>query len=288
MSKVNRFALAVKRGKQALKKPLKRQPQSDPIGLAVRMPLYSAAGGLLIVYGWGAMKAFPLAMGGALCAVFAMSELLKPKLGELAAEALTAKDRLGTMLMLGSSVACIALGALGGVIAMGAANGPRDVYDAAMDRVEQTQRRLEQAQEQLDALPTCTPAMPASRCREQTEQNRSIRADRANSRDVARDESDAAKRALEQLPNPGPGMPHVPLWLKALVIGAIEFVLFAVPFAVRRRVEFEARKARQVKEPDKEAPLTLAEVVPLKINDGGWERRRELYGPSGRRRRLAG
>src|SRR6185436_12893031 len=124
MANVNRFAAVGKTAKQTPKIRSKSAPNSDPIGVLVRVPLYCAAGGLFVVYAWGALQSLPMAMALALAAVFAMSELLKPKLGELAAEALAAKDELGSALMLGSSIACIALGALGGVIAMGAANGP--------------------------------------------------------------------------------------------------------------------------------------------------------------------
>jgi len=282
MSNVNRFAPAVKAGKRNAKAKKSEAPaEGASLPASVRLPLYCAAGGLLVVYGWGSLESMPRAMGLALCAVFAMSELLKPKLGELAAEALVAKDRLGSLLMLGASVACIALGALGGVIAMGAANGPRDTYDAATARLAAAQTRLDEAQARLDAVPTCTPDMPASRCREQTEQNAATLSDRTQTRDEAKQERDGAQERLEELPNPGPGIPHVALWQKALVIAAVEFVLFAVPFGARRRRLFEGRAKGAV------------EVVPkretekaVKVNDGGWERRRQLYGPTGRKQKL--
>lgn len=222
-------------------------------------------------------------MGGALCAVFAMSELLKPKLGELAADALQARDKLGAGLMLAASAACIALGALGGVIAMGAANGPREAHDAAVTRATAAEARLTDAQARLDAVPTCTPEMPASRCREQTEQNAATVADRTMTRDEAKQERDGAKAVLASLPDPGPGLPHVALWQKALVIAAIEFVLFAVPFAAARRrkkvLAVAAADAPKV-EPTKHEP---APAKPGKINDGGWAARRAKYGKSGRK-----
>lgn len=282
MSKVNRFALAVKRGKQSAKA---RAAKADaPLAASIRVPLYLAAIGLLVVYGWGAVNSFPVAMAGALCAVFAMSELLKPKLGELAADALAANDKVGTVLMLIASAACVALGVLGGVIALGAANSPRESYEIAVAGLGAAQGRLDEAQAQLDALPTCTPDMPRIRCIEQTEQNSATRMDRTMTRDQAKQERDGAKAALDRLPAPGPGVPHVPLWMKAGVIGAVEFVLFAVPFATRRRMALEAPRAEMPHERGAEAKTKDAPPSG-KINDGGWERRRQLYGPSGRKPR---
>lgn len=280
MANVNRFAPAVKAGKQNPKR--KTKSEDGALNASIRLPLYCAAGGLLVVYGWGAIESMPRAMGLALCAVFAMSELLKPKLGELAAEALVASDRVGSALMLGASVACIVLGALGGVIAMGAANGPREAYDAAAARVSEAQQRLDQAQARLDAVPTCTPDMPATRCREQTEQNAATSHDRAQTRAEARQERDGAQAQLARIEDPGPGLPHVELWQKALVIAAVEFVLFAVPFAARRRKLLERLSASQTITPASEAKPNSG--LKPKINDGGWERRRQLYGPTGRKR----
>lgn len=57
--------------------------------------------------------------------------------------------------MLGASAACIALGALGGVVAMGAANGPREAYDAAQVHLGEAQHCLDEAQHALDSVPTC-------------------------------------------------------------------------------------------------------------------------------------
>src|SRR5262249_52763775 len=129
---------STKSGKKAIEK--------DPVGLLVRAPLYSAAGGLLCVYAWGATETFPKAVGVALAAVFAMSELLKPKLGELVVEAMEAKDKLATRLLCGASAACVALGAMGGVIALQAASGPRERYDEAQGTLTRAQHRLDQAQ----------------------------------------------------------------------------------------------------------------------------------------------
>jgi hypothetical protein len=282
MPNVNRFAPVVKAGKQKAKSNAKSGTETAPLSASVRLPLYCAAGGLLMVYGWGALESMPMAAGVALCAVFAMSEMLKPKLGELAAEALIAKDKLGAWLMLGASVACIALGALGGVIAMGAAHAPREAYNAAAARLAGAQSRLDQAQARLDAVPTCTPDMPAFRCREQTEQNAATLQDRTQTRDQAKQERDGAKAYLDAMDDPGPGLPSVALWQKALVIAAVEFVLFAVPFAARRRRLFEEWRERLIEEAPEREPKE-APVKMLKVNDGGWERRRALYGPSGRK-----
>jgi hypothetical protein len=278
---VNRFAPAVKPGKQNAKTRAKQGADADPLDAFVRVPLYSAAAGLLVVYGWGALESFPMAMALALCAVFAMSELLKPKLGELAAEALQAKDGLGAWLMLGASAACIALGALGGVIAMGAANGPREAYDAAVALANDAEGRLGEAQTRLDAVPTCTPEMPASRCRAQTEQNAATLADRTLTRDEAKQDRDGVRARLAALPDPAPGVPHIELWQKALVIAAIEFVLFAVPFAAVRR------RKKTVAETVKPSEPTQPEASPklVKVNDGGWATRRAKYGQSGRKQR---
>lgn len=281
MTNVNRFAPAVKASKQKAKTK-KEQAEADGVGWLVRVPLYCAAGGLFVVYSWGSLETLPTAAALSLCAVFAMSELLKPKLGELAAEALVARDTLGSWLMLGSSLACIALGALGGVIAMGAANGPREAYEATVGRLDAAQGRLNEAQARLDSVPTCTPDMPRVRCIAQTEQNAAALADRTLTRDEAKQERDAAEAQLRSLPDPGPGMPAVALWQKALVIAAVEFVLFAVPFCARRRQRLD-KKASQPQPQMRAAPKLVP--VALKVNDGGWERRRELYGPTGRKPR---
>jgi hypothetical protein len=219
-------------------------------------------------------------MGGALCAVFAMSELLKPRLGELAAEAMEAKDKLGTSLMVGASVACIGLGALGGVIAMGAANAPHDAYDALVKSRDAAQTRLDQAQRRVDAVPTCTPDMPKVRCEAQTLQNVATQNDRTQTRNEARSDLDAAKAMLARAHNPGPGL-HVEIWQKALVIAAVEFVLFAVPFAARR-----TGTVRIVTEVAEGAAKSAAKGEALKVNDGGWKRRRQLYGPTGRKAKV--
>jgi hypothetical protein len=90
----------------------------------------------------------------------------------------------------------------------------------------------------------------------------------------------------DRVPNPGPSIPHIELWQKASVIGAVEFVLFAVPFAARRRKSIEGRSRVVVKETPKEAVESAPKVAAkVKVKEGGWQRRRQLYGPTGRKHR---
>ncbi|GAM99156.1 hypothetical protein U91I_02797 [alpha proteobacterium U9-1i] len=62
----------------------------------------------------------------------------------------------------------------------------------------------------------------------------------------------------------------------------MEFVLFAVPFSARRRRKPVSMTPKGVVVADVKQPEPQA-VKQAPINDGGWARRRELYGPKGRK-----
>lgn len=101
-------------------------------------------------------------------------------------------------------------------------------------------------------------------------------------------EEAAARATLEATPAPGPGLPRVELWHKALFVGGAEFLMFSVPFAALRLRRRQIRGAIVAPPPaDERAAYTAVVATPpteaAKINDGGWASRRAKYGPSGRK-----
>lgn len=257
---------------------------------AVRAPVYAASIGLFAVSAWGYLNAGLGGFAWGLVGVTAMSELLKPQLGELAAHALDAKDRTAQRIVTAAALVCVLLGAAGGIVAMHVAEAPRARHEAAERAVDAARGRAGEAQALVDAVPTCAPDMPASRCERMTAENGPILADRQARLAAARALEAEARATLDATPPPGAGLPRVELWHKALFIGGAEFLIFAVPFAalrLRRRGVSEAvsqSPQRAIKAPAPAAPIADA----AKINDGGWASRRAKYGPSGRKPKRGG
>lgn len=252
-------------------------PTVELHGAATHGPIYAAAFALFVVYavGWFASLPFQYAVG--MVGVTFMAELLKPTLGPALRRAESTRDRA---LLIASLVACIALGSLGGTVALTAADEGRRTYAEAQQRLAAAEQRLADAQAALERVPTCTPDMPASRCAAQTEHNAATLHDRTLTRDEARIERDGARAALAEVPVPGPGLPHIEWWQKALVIGGIEFVIFAVPFATYRAPP-AAPVTPQAEQNVPAAPKPKRKPQP--VNDGGWAARRAKYGPTGRK-----
>jgi len=257
---------------------LKAAPLAEE--LTTKGPLYVASAGLFAVYAWGYRETFPTVFAGGMIAVTFMSELLKPRLGELLADA---KGRLEKSLMVGAVGACVGLGALGGTVALEAAGEPGRDYDAASVRAAAARAQWTATQDALNAVPACTPEMPRSRCETLTANNAALRIDRTTVRDEARREAVEAQAILDALPEPGPRLPHVEWQVKALIIGGIEFVVFAVPFVRARRSRQSVVQALAEKS---SSPVQESKAEPAgRINDGGWETRRAKYGITGRRSR---
>lgn len=243
-----------------------------PHNAAIHAPLYVAAFALFVVYAIGYLEVLPFQYAVGMIGVTFMSEMLMPSLGPALRRARTAQDRA---LLIASVVACVLLGALGGTVALSAADAPRVAYEEARGLVEAAQTRLAAAQTALESVPTCTPDMPRSRCIQQTDNNAATLQDRTMTRDEAKGARDGAQHAFAALPVPGPGLPQVPPWQKALIMGGIAFVLFAVPYATHR-VPVATPEPVHVKKP---APME----EPKPVNDGGWATRRAKYGANGRK-----
>jgi len=225
----------------------------------------------------------------ALIGVTAMAELIKPKLGELGAAALDAKDAASALVILGAALVCVVIGAAGGVVALHVAEAPARSYAVAMDAVVRARQATAAAQTLVDAVPTCTPDMPTSRCDRMRENNAETLANRQARLQTASVDEEDAKRRLSATPAPGPGLPRIGLAQKALFVGGAEFLIMGVPFAAlrlnRRRRNVVAQPTAQecATPPSSDSPADRTPVG--RVNDGGWAERREKYGPTGRRTR---
>lgn len=254
------------------------------VPFAVRVPVYAASVGLFAVYAWGYLNSGLGGLAWGLVGVTAMSEALKPQLGELAARALDAKDRTAQAIVATGALVCVLLGAAGGVVAIHVAEAPRARYEAAAQALSDARSKVADAQAKVDSVPTCAPEMPASRCERMVIENAPILAERREGVAAAKADEENAKRDLAETPVIGPGLPHIELWHKALFIGGAEFLMFGVPFAALRL----RRKSSDRPSDDKECvrglgglPTQRQEIV--KVNDGGWSSRRAKYGPTGRK-----
>ncbi len=92
----------------------------------MRVPVYAASVGLFAVYAWGYLNADLCGLAWGL-GVTAVSELLKPQLGELAARALEAGDPTARHVISAAAIVCVLLGAAGGVTAMHVVDAPRAI-----------------------------------------------------------------------------------------------------------------------------------------------------------------
>lgn len=101
----------------------------------------------------------------------------------------------------------------------------------------------------------------------------------------------AAREELAAIEAPGPGLPGIELWQKALFTGGAEFLMFGVPFAaarLRKRNLALAPRAPPTTKPQAAKPAAEKQAG-APINNGGWDARRAKYGPTGRKpRRLGG
>ncbi len=267
-------------------KPTKPASYKEEAPLLVRAPVYAASLGLFGVYAWGYLSAGLGGLAWGLVGVTAMSEMLKPQLGELAAHALDAGDRTAQRIIAAAALICVILGAAGGIVAMHVAQAPADRRDAAERAVDRAVEAVRQAQAQVDNVPTCGPEMPASRCERMVAENAPVLAERRARLTASQVSESAARSALTRTPIAGPGLPHVGLWQKALFVGGAEFLMFGVPFAalrLRRREASQVQQGQVPTEATKSEPKLIEATANLKINNGGWSTRRAKYGPSGRK-----
>ncbi|MFZ2031738.1 MAG: hypothetical protein WAU68_15615 [Vitreimonas sp.] len=254
--------------------------------LLVRAPVYAASLGLFCVYAWGYLNAGLGGLAWGLVGVTAMSEMLKPQLGELAAHALDASDKTAQSIVAAAALVCVILGAAGGIVAMHVAEAPANRSDAAQRDLDTAITAVQQAQAKVDSVPTCTPEMPASRCEQMTAENAPVLMERRARLATAQANERGARATLARTPIAGPGLPHVELWQKALFVGGAEFLMFGVPFAalrLRRRDATPVQQRQEPVEPIKSEPKASEERANVKINDGGWASRRAKYGPTGRK-----
>lgn len=249
------------------------------VPLVVRLPVYAASAGLFAVYTWGYLNSGIGGLAWGLVGVTAMSEFLKPQLGELAAKALDDGDRAAQRVVAGAALVCMLLGAGGGVIAIHVAEAPRQRFEAAMQALAHADAEAAGAQRLIDELPACGPDMPASRCARMVAENAPILTER-RARLAAAEARAADARATADAERPaGAGLPSIEIWQKALFVGGAEFVMFGVPFACLRLRRLEKGRLENAARPSPAA----SNLSPPKVNDGGWDARRAKYGPSGRK-----
>lgn len=275
----------------------KRNEPAGNVPFAIRAPVYAAALGLLAVYANGYLSAGlgPLCYG--LIGITAMAELLKPAMGELLARALEARDAVAQRIIAFGALMAMLIGVAGGLNAMNVSDAPR-AQRAAIEREFADARRVSaEAQGLVDAVPACSPEMPAVRCARMVGENAPLLAERRARAAEAKTAEAQARARLDLLPVAGAGLPEVSIWLKALFTFAAEFLISAIPFAAARlsaraaAVTKESKASTSPAEPcgsrARPSEAAIAEAVqPMpKVNDGGWQSRREKYGPSGRKRR---
>lgn len=253
---------------------------------AVAAPVYAAALGLLAVYASGYLAADlgPLAFG--LIGVSAMAELLKPQLGAMAAAAIEGGDAVARWAVGGAALACVLVGAAGGVNAMHIANAPAERRAVAAAGLAQASAAHAAALRTVDSVPACTPEMPATRCDRMAVQNAPVLAERKARADALAVSVERAQTRLQALPEAA-GLPPLPAWLKGLFTITVEFLMFAAPFAAMRlQARTSAGKPQDAPALVKAIPAPAEAPAPAgKVNDGGWAQRRALYGPSGRKPR---
>ena len=265
------------------KRKEKRNPEHREPPLSIRVPVYACAAALVLLYGWGAIETYPPFFALALSGVFALAELLKPKLGELIGEALDLKAGRTTALLLVAALAAVGIGAFGAHGAMSAANKPVAAYTALAAAAATAQATLEEAQQRVDAVPTCTPDMPKVRCQQATESNASRLTDAVRLRDRADERANLAAAALANAPNPGQGIPQTVQDLAPVGAGLVEFLIFLVPlawvFLARQREALSAPAAPPAKA-DKRKPAPKPKAG-AELAKKGWD------GEAGKARREA-
>lgn len=261
-----------------------RRVHAEGVPLAVRVPVYVAAAGLFCVYAGGYLGAGLGLFAWGLIGVTAMAEFLKPQLGELAARALEERDAPAQHLTFAAASVAVVIGAFGGVVAMHVAEAPRAAYEALQRAALDAGRQVDAARRLVDAVPTCTPEMPSSRCDRMIAENGPILTERRLRLAEAVTLEAEARRQLARHSEPGAGLPNVELWHKALFVGGAEFLMFGVPFAalrLRRRKPDAVKSVSVAQEPE----TPRAPAPKIKENTGGWEVRRLRYGPTGRKSR---
>lgn len=269
------------------RKPRLAATSREGVPWAVAAPVYAAALGLLAVYASGYLAADlgPLAFG--LIGVSAMAELLKPQLGAMAAAAIDGGDAVARWAVGGAALACVLVGAAGGVNAMHIAGVPAERRAVAAAALAQASAAHAEALRMVDSVPACTPEMPATRCARMAAQNATVLAERKARADALALSVERARAGLQALPEAA-GLPPLPAWLKGLFTIVIEFLMFAAPFAAMRlRARDGAVKPQAACAPAPEKVISATAEAPpappVKVNDGGWPQRRALYGSSGRK-----
>lgn len=246
--------------------------------LSVRGPVYAASVGLLLVYAWGYLSTFPTIFALGAIGVAGMGELLKPRLLELVEDALRCGARAKGLALIVAAASCVAISVAGGVVALNAAEAPARGCALAQHQFDALVAERASVDRAIAGLPVVGASMPAARITAFTAWRNA---------EIARLEA-SKPPAPRAVPIPGVVLPEIGIWTKLAVVGAIEFVIFVVPWGSRLnaghadRAFAEPLAGNVIKRP-RDAPAAPNTPPP---NDGGWITRRAKYGPGGRRQPL--
>lgn len=198
-------------------------------------------GSVIVFYiaGWNAVAPALILV---LAALTLSTELLKWSILELAERRFKEGYHARGAALAIAALGCLAWGIISGVVALTGLAEPGAKRAAA-------EARIAGIEAQLDALPTPTPDMPATRIRAMTEANAQARAELNQRLEAWREVAKSAPAASAP--------PATPLWAKALVAALIEAICFGVPYALRQPQAVAARMQVHTQPPARQsAPAT--------------------------------